>query len=175
MTRGTTPPRSRRRSGVPHQLHPPQGDALKRPRGLDLLIVLGQLDCLTGYQFQREAIQILAIPGLILNAGEIRPEALDVRSLIIAPPVLGFRKVKRLRPVAFLLPVITATLLVPNISPEVAIVGDIAAIPARLLIPALALAIIGLVMSVGATETIPGPDGTLSDVNRGFFGQIESV
>ena len=87
---------------------------------------------------------------------------------------------KRLRPVAFLLPVITATLLVPIISPEVAIVGDIAAIPARLLIPALALAIIGLVMSVGATETIPtetipGPDGTLSDVNRGFSGQIESV
>ena len=152
--------------------------------GAALLIVLGQLGNLTGYQLQREAIQLLAIPDLVLHAGEIQPEALAVGFLTIAL-VLGFRRVERLRPVALLLPVIIATLLVRITLPEVAIVGDIAAIPAGLpapvipditlapglLVPALALAIIGLVMAVGVTETTPEPDGTLSDVNRDFSGQ----
>jgi SulP family sulfate permease len=152
--------------------------------GAALLIVLGQLGNLTGYRLPREAIQLLAIPDLVLHAGEIQPEALAVGLLTIAL-VLGFRRVERLRPVALLLPVIIATLLVRIALPEVAIVGDIAAIPAGLpvpvipdltlapglLVPALALAIIGLVMAVGVTETTPEPDGTIADVNRDFAGQ----
>lgn len=152
--------------------------------GAALLIVLGQLGNLTGYEHPREAIRILAVPDLLLHAGEIQPQALAVGILTIAL-VLAFRRVPHLRSVAFLLPVIIATLLVLAAFPEVALVGDIAAIPAGLpvpaapdlalapglLVPALALAIIGLVMTVGITETNPEPDGTIADVNRDFSGQ----
>jgi len=152
--------------------------------GAALLIVLGQLGNLTGYQLQREAIRILAIPDLLLHAGEIQLQALAVGLLTIAL-VLAFRRVSHLRPTALLLPIVIATLLVPAVFPEVAIVGDIAAIPAGLpapiipdltlapglLVPALALAIIGLVMAVGVTESTPEPDGTIADVNRDFAGQ----
>jgi SulP family sulfate permease len=152
--------------------------------GAALLIVLGQLGNLTGYRLPREAIQILAVPDLLLHADELQPEALAVGLLTIAL-ALGFRQLKRLRSVALLLPVIIATLIARIAFPEVAIVGSIASIPAGLpapvipdlalapglLIPALALAIIGLVMAVGVTETTPEPDGTVADVNRDFLGQ----
>ena len=152
--------------------------------GAALLIVLGQLGNLTGYRLPREAIQILAVPDLLLHADELQPGALIVGLLTIAL-VLAFRQLERLRPVALLLPVIIATLLARIAFPEVAIVGSIASIPAglpapvipdlalapTLLVPALALAIIGLVMAVGVTETTPEPDGTIADVNRDFLGQ----
>ncbi len=152
--------------------------------GAALLIVLGQLGNLTGYELPREAIRILAVPDLLFHAGEIQPQALAVGFLTIAL-VLAFRRVPHLRSVALAVPVIIATLLVPAVFPEVALVGDIAAIPAGLpvpaapdlalapglLVPALALAIIGLVMTVGITETNPERDGTIADVNRDFSGQ----
>ncbi len=152
--------------------------------GAALLIILGQLGNLTGYEPQRHAVQILVVPDLLLHAGDIQPEALAVGLLTIAL-VLAFRRVPRLRPVALLLPIIIAALLVGAVFPEIALVGDIAAIPAGLplpvipdlalapglLVPALALAIIGLVMAVGVTETTPEPDGTIADVNRDFSGQ----
>lgn len=152
--------------------------------GAALLIVLGQLGNLTGYRLPREAIQILAIPDLLLAAGEIQPQSLFVGLLTIAL-ALAFQRVPRLNSVSLLLPVILAAFLVRIAFPEVALVGDIAAIPAGLpapvvpditlvpglLVPALALAIIGLVMAVGVTETTPEPDGSIADVNRDFSGQ----
>ena len=152
--------------------------------GAALLIVLGQLGNLTGYELPRDAIQVLAMLDLILHAGEIRPDALAVGLLTIAL-VIVIRRVPHLSSVALLLPLIVATLLVRAAFPGVALVGDIAAIPAGLpalilpdialapdlLIPSLALAIIGLVMAVGVTEAIPERDGTIADVNRDFTGQ----
>ncbi|MCK9297600.1 MAG: SulP family inorganic anion transporter [Methanoculleus sp.] len=152
--------------------------------GAALLIVLGQLGNLTGYRLPREAIQILAIPDLLLAAGEIQPQALFVGLLTLAL-ALVFQRVPRLNSVSLLLPVIIAAFLVRIAFPEVALVGDIAAIPAGLpapvipdlalapglLVPALALAIIGIVMAVGVTETTPEPDGSIADVNRDFSGQ----
>ena len=143
--------------------------------GAALLIVLGQLGNLTGYRLPREAIQILAIPDLLLAAGEIQPQSLFVGLLTIAL-ALAFQRVPRLNSVSLLLPVILAAFLVRIAFPEVALVGDIAAIPAGLpapvvpditlvpglLVPALALAIIGLVMAVGVTETTPEPDGSIA-------------
>ncbi|WP_214020949.1 SulP family inorganic anion transporter [Methanoculleus sp.] len=152
--------------------------------GAALLIVLGQLGNLTGYELPREAIRILAVPDLLLHAGEIQPQAIAVGLLTIAL-VLAFRRVPHLSSVALVLPIVVTTLLVRAALPEVALVGSIAAIPAGLpipvvpdlalapglLVPALALAIIGLVMTVGITETTPEPDGTIADVNQDFSGQ----
>ncbi len=152
--------------------------------GAALLIILGQLGNLTGYEPQRHAVQALVVLDLIGHAGEIQPQALAVGLLTIAL-VLVFRRVPRLNFVALLLPIIIATLLARAAFPDVALVGDISTIPAGLpipaipnlalapglLVPALALAIIGLVMAVGVTETTPERNGTIADVNRDFSGQ----
>lgn len=78
--------------------------------GAALLIVIGQLGNLTSYKLPREESQIFAILYLILHAGEIQPQALAIGLLNIA--------------------------LVPVIFPVVALVGDIAHIPAGLPVPA---------------------------------------
>ncbi len=141
--------------------------------GAALLIVLGQLGNLTGYEPERDAIQILAVLDLFLHAGEIQVQPLAVGLLTIAL-ALAFRRAPHLTSAALLLPIIVATLLVRAAGLEVALVGDISAIPAGLplpVVPELALAIIGLVMAVGITEKTPEPDGTIADVNRDFAGQ----
>ena len=152
--------------------------------GAALLIVLGQLGNLTGYELPRDAIQVLAMLDLIRHAGEIQPDALAIGLLTIVL-VLVTRRVPHLTSVALLLPLIVTTLLARAVFPEVTLVGSIAAIPAGLpalvipdialatglLVPALALAIIGLVMAFGVTEAIPERDGTIADVNRDFTGQ----
>ncbi|HOC84623.1 MAG TPA: SulP family inorganic anion transporter [Methanoculleus sp.] len=152
--------------------------------GAALLIVLGQLGNLTGYELPGDAIQILAVLDLILHAGDIQVQPLAVGLLTIAL-ALTFRRAPRLSSAALLLPIVITTLLVRAADLEVALVGDISAIPAGLpfpvlpelalapglLVPALALAIIGLVMAIGITEKTPEPDGTIADVNRDFAGQ----
>lgn len=152
--------------------------------GAALLIVLGQLGNLTGYELPGDAIQILAVLDLILHAGDIQVQPLAVGLLTIALALI-FRRAPRLSSVALLLPIVITTLLVRAADLEVALVGDISAIPAGLpfpvlpelalapglLVPALALAIIGLVMAIGITEKTPEPDGTIADVNRDFAGQ----
>jgi len=40
-----------------------------------------------------------------------------------------------------------------------------------LIIPAIAVGIIGLVQGAGVSQTFPNPDGKFSDVSRDFFGQ----
>ncbi|MDV2481143.1 SulP family inorganic anion transporter [Methanoculleus sp. Wushi-C6] len=152
--------------------------------GAALLIIVGQLGNLTGYDLPRNPVQILAVVDLLTHTEGVQPEALGIGLLTIGL-VVAFRRVPRLRPVALLLPLIIAAPLVQAALPEVALVGDISAVPAGLplpvipdialapglLVPALALAIIGLVMAVGVTEAIPERDGTIADVNRDFSGQ----
>lgn len=152
--------------------------------GSALLIVIGQLGNFTSYDLPDTPIRALAVVDLILHAGEIQPDALAVGILTIVL-IIAFRRVPQLRSVALLLPLIIATLIVGVAFPAVALVGDITAIPAGLpvptipdialapglLVPALALAIIGLVTAVGVTETTPERDGTIADVNRDFAGQ----
>lgn len=152
--------------------------------GAALLIVLGQLGNLTGYELPGDAIQILAVLNLILHAGDIQVQPFAVGLLTIALALI-FRRAPRLSSVGLLFPIVVTTLLVRAADLEVALVGDISAIPAGLpfpvlpelalapglLVPALALAIIGLVMAIGITEKTPEPDGTIADVNRDFAGQ----
>jgi len=45
------------------------------------------------------------------------------------------------------------------------------ALISRLIVPAIAIAIIGLVQGAGVSQTFPNPDGKFSDVSRDFFGQ----
>jgi SulP family sulfate permease len=149
-----------------------------------LLIILGQLGNLTGYELQKDGIRLLAAADLLSHAGDINPWALAVGLLTIGL-ILALRRLPLLRTAALLLPIIIATILVWAADLEVALVSEISAIPAGLpapvvpdltlapglLVPALALAILGLVMAVGVTEKTPEPDGTIADVNQDFRGQ----
>ena len=68
---------------------------------------------------------------------------------------------------------------------DIKLVKDIAEVPrslpslvfpdleliASLIIPAIAIGIIGLVQGAGVSQTFPNPDGKFSDVSRDFFGQ----
>ncbi|MFA7562450.1 MAG: SulP family inorganic anion transporter [Methanoculleus sp.] len=149
--------------------------------GAAFLIILGQLGNLTGYELERDAVQILAIPALILHAGELQVQPLAIGLLTIAL-TLTFRRRPHLSSFALILPIIITTILVQVADLDITLIGDIPtglppltlpeiALAPGLLIPALALAIIGLVMAVGATETTPERDGTIADVNRDFAGQ----
>lgn len=149
-----------------------------------LLIVLGQLGNLTGLELERNEIVILAIPDLLQHAGDIDSRALAIGLLTIGL-VIAFRRIPPLRTAALLLPIIITTLLIQIAEIDIALVGDISAVPAGLpapaipdlalasglVVPALALAILGLVMAVGITEKTPEPDGTIADVNQDFRGQ----
>ena len=149
-----------------------------------LLIVLGQLGNLTGLELERNEIVILAIPDLLQHAGDIDSRALAIGLLTIGL-VIVFRRIPPLRTAALLLPIIITTLLIQIAEIDIALVGDISAVPAGLpapaipdlalasglVVPALALAILGLVMAVGITEKTPEPDGTIADVNQDFRGQ----
>jgi SulP family sulfate permease len=132
-----------------------------------LLIILGQLGNLTGYELERGGIRIFAAADLLRHTAEINPQALAV-GLLTTGLVLAFRRVPHLRTAALLLPIIIATLIVRAAEIEVALVSDISAIPAGLpapVIPDLALA------PGGVTEKTPEPDGTIADVNQDFRGQ----
>ncbi len=149
-----------------------------------LLIILGQLGNLTGHELERNEILLLAIPDLFQHIGDINPRSLAIGFLTIGL-VITFRRAPHLRAAALLLPIIITTLLVQTTNLDIALVGDISAVPAglptptipdlalapRLIVPALALAILGLVMTVGITEKTPEPDGTIADVNQDFRGQ----
>lgn len=149
-----------------------------------LLIVLGQIGNLTGQELERGSILIIAGADILLNIGDANTQAIAIGVLTIGL-VIVFRKIPYLRTAALLLPIIITTLLARASKLDVELVGDIGAIPAGLpaptlpdlalvpglIVPALALAILGLVMAVGVTEKTPEPDGTISDVNQDFQGQ----
>ena len=152
--------------------------------GGGLLIILGQFGNLTGYEPEKTGILLLAAVDVLRHAGDLNPEALMIGLLTIGL-VLIFRKIPHIHTAAFLLPIIITTLFVRITGIDVALVGDISAIPAGLpapaipdialapglVVPALALAILGLVMAVGVTEKTPESDGTIADVDQDFRGQ----
>ena len=152
--------------------------------GGGLLIILGQLGNFTGYEPGRYEILLLAAVDVLRHAGDLNPEALAIGLLTIGL-ILLFRKIPHIRTAALLLPIIITTLLVRITDLNITLVGDLSAIPAGLpapaipdltlapglIVPALALAILGLVMAVGVTEKTPEPDGTIADVDQDFRGQ----
>ena len=161
--------------------------------GVAVLIILGQLSDLTGFQssFSNRVAQAL---DLLLRVGQI-----DVRTSTIGGLTLGLillmLLVKPLQRFAFIIAIAVATLLLTLLTlpalptatnfAAVPTVGGIAAIPRSLpelslpqlslvlslLLPALSVAIIGLVQGAGVSQGTPNPDGRYPDVSRDFLGQ----
>ncbi len=161
--------------------------------GVAVLIILGQLSDLTGYRsgFSNRVAQAL---DLLLRIGQIDLQATAIGVFTLAL-IVGLLWHKTLRRFAFIIAIAVATVLLTLLTlaalptaasfATVQTVGGIAAIPRELpqlalpqlslvlslWLPALSIAIIGLVQGAGVSQGTPNPDGRYPDVSRDFLGQ----
>ena len=161
--------------------------------GVAVLIILGQLGDLTGYQssFSNRVAQAL---DLLLRIGQINPQTtiIGVLSLALIVALLWHKTLQRY---AFIIAIALATALLallclpalPTAAAFSAVptVGELSVIPREmprlvlpdlslvwsLWLPALSIAIIGLVQGAGVSQGTPNPDGRYPDVSRDFLGQ----
>src|SRR5208337_3547761 len=151
--------------------------------GVAVLIILGQLSGLTGYQsaFSNRVVQAL---DLFWRIDQINLQITAIGGLALAMIVLLL--LTSVRRFAFIIAIGVATAFLAVVSlPAVPTVGDIAAIPRALpeltvpllsllpslLLPAFSVAIIGLIQGAGVSQSTPNADGTYPDVSRDFLGQ----
>lgn len=161
--------------------------------GVAVLIILGQLGDLTGYQsgFSNRVAQAL---DLLLRIGQIDLQTTLVGAFSLAL-ILASLWIEAIRRFAFIIAIAAATVLLAVLTAAplstaaefagVPTVGSISAIPRELprlalpdlslvlslLLPALSIAIIGLVQGAGVSQGTPNPDGRYPDVSRDFLGQ----
>jgi SulP family sulfate permease len=154
--------------------------------GVAVLIVIGQLGDFTGY-YSNYSGKIAQVADLVLNLGSILWTTLAIGLLtILLVYLLGRTRFSRFSLVlALVIASGIAVLLNEFFGANIKLVGDIAEVPRALpqlvlpdlsvipalIIPAIAVGIIGLVQGAGVSQTFPNPDGKYSDVSRDFFGQ----
>jgi SulP family sulfate permease len=161
--------------------------------GVAVLIILGQLSDLTGYRsnFTNRVAQAL---DLLLHIGKIDLQVTLIGVFTLAL-IVGLLWIKALQRFAFIIAIAVATLLLVLLTlafmptaadfAPVPTVGGLSAIPRELphlltpqmslvpslLLPALSIAIIGLVQGAGVSQGTPNPDGRYPDVSRDFLSQ----
>ena len=148
-----------------------------------VLIILGQLDDFTGYSSSGPNKLFKAV-DLTFNLNQIVLPTLMVGIATILL-ILTLEKT-RLGPLGMVVAIIVASLLVPLAGWEaVAQVGDIANVPSSLprlsipslrlipplIIPAFALAFVGLVQGAGISKNFVNPNGRYPDNSGDFVGQ----
>jgi SulP family sulfate permease len=160
--------------------------------GVAVLIILGQLGDLTGYDsiYSNKVAQAL---DLLLNLDQINVPATIIGLLTLGLMVLLLRT--SLRKFAFIIAIAVSTLLLAVLTlpalpsaasfASVQTVADIADIPRSLpslalptpqlllamLLPAFSVALIGLIQGAGVSQGYPNPDGKYPDMSRDFLGQ----
>lgn len=151
--------------------------------GVSVTILLGQLAALTGFSGSHDN-KLQKAADTIAHLGSVDLPTTVVGLTTVVLVVVLRRTRLRLLAMAIALVVLTVTVAVLRL-PSVAVVGDIAPIPRSLpiprlpdfslapalLLPALSLAIIGLVQGAGISRTVPNADGSLGDSSRDFAGQ----
>jgi sulfate permease, SulP family len=151
--------------------------------GVCILIILGQLGDLTGYSSEYSN-KVAKTVDLLLHAAEIDWPTLAVGLATIALILLLDRTA--VRKFSMVLAFAAATVVTAVIGlASVALVGDIASIPSslpqftmpdlsylpRLIVPAVAIAAIGLVQGAGVSKSVPNPGGSYGDASRDFVAQ----
>lgn len=152
--------------------------------GVAVLIILGQLKDLTGYKsaYSNKVAQAL---DTALNVEKIIVPTLLV-GLATILLIIKLGQIKRLRKYSLVLAMILASALtaIPSFD-VVLLVGDVTVVPhalpqlalpdfsliLKLIIPAIAISIIGLVQGAGISQSYPNPGGKFPDPSRDFFGQ----
>lgn len=148
-----------------------------------LLIILGQLDAFTGYATTGPN-RVIRTYDLLRNLDQVHIPTLAIGVLTIIL-ILTLEKT-RLKALGMVVAIFFASLVVPLAgASQVALARDIADIPRALpapvlpsislmlglIIPALALAFVGLVQGASITGSVPNPDGSYPDASGDFFGQ----
>lgn len=148
-----------------------------------LNIVLAQLPDLTGYEGEG-ANRISRSVDILLHLGSFHWLTLAVGIGTVGLILVLERT--RLRGLGMVVAVVGMSALVAALGDRgVAVVGDVASIPdglprpvlpslelvAALVVPAVALAFVGLVQGAAISQSVPNPDGTYSDVSGDFRGQ----
>jgi SulP family sulfate permease len=151
--------------------------------GVSILVVLSQLGDFTGYSSPYSNKVVKAV-DLLLHPGQIHPQTLVI-GLLTAALILVFDRT-RLRNFSMLLGIVLASAATLALGWEdIQLVGDVADIPRglpvlalpdlrlapALLLPAISLAIIGLVQGAGISKGYPNPDGSYPEISRDFIGQ----
>lgn len=160
--------------------------------GVAVLIILGQLGDLTGYRsaFGNSVARAL---DLFLNLGHIDLPTTIIGVLTLALIVLFLNS--RWARYAFIIGILISTMLLAILAlPQLGVVlnwntvrtvGNVASIPRALpelsfptpslivtmLVPAVSVAIIGLIQGAGVSQGYPNPDGKYPNVSRDFLGQ----
>ncbi len=154
--------------------------------GVAVMIVIGQLGDFTGY-YSNYSGKIAQLADLALNRKSIEWATLAIGVLTLLLMVgLGKTRLSKFSLVLSLILASGAASLVNRVfATTIKLVGDIAEVPRALpslvlpdfalifplIVPAVAIGIIGLVQGAGVSQTFPNPDGKFSDVSRDFFGQ----
>jgi SulP family sulfate permease len=151
--------------------------------GLGILTILGQVGDLTGYASEA-ANKVVRTADTALNWRQIDSATLAVGLMTILL-ILAINRT-RLEKYSFLVAVIVTTAIVAVLDPPtVAVVGDATQVPRalpslqlpqlslvlKLILPALAIAIIALVQAAGVSSSVPNPDGEFPDPSGDFRGQ----
>jgi len=160
--------------------------------GVAVLIILGQLGDLTGYDslYANKVAQAL---DLLLHLDQVNGQATAIGLLTLGLMVVLLRT--SLKKFAFIIAIAVSTLLLAALTlpalgtaaafASVQTVGDIADIPRALpglvlptpallltmLLPAFSVAVIGLIQGAGVSQGYPNPDGKYPDISRDFLGQ----
>jgi len=152
--------------------------------GVGVLLVLGQLQKLTGYKGQVSGNIFVRTWNWLLHLNQV-----DFHTTLVGLFTLGLIVVlqhTRLKAVALVVALLAATLgvFVPHWN-SVELVGALSRIPRglpspvlpdlrmipQLLIPALSLAVLGLSVAAGVSQNYPEPDGTMADASSDFVAQ----
>jgi SulP family sulfate permease len=155
--------------------------------GIALLIILGAIPDVTGYTSSFNS-EILKLADTLLNLNQFELVTFILGLLTIALIVgLGFTPARKFSMVLALVVVTLLGVAITTVLGEdvFVTVGDITTIPRylprpalpdllmipALIMPALAISIIGLVQGAGVSQSYPNPDGKFPDVSRDFTGQ----
>lgn len=151
--------------------------------GVCILIILSQLGDLTGYD-SSHSNKVAKAVDLLLHLGRVDWPTLAVGLATIALILVLDRTAVAKFSMVLAFAAATAVTAAAGLS-SVARVGDIAAIPSslpqfrapdlshvpQLIVPAIAIAIIGLVQGAGVSKSVPNLDGTYGDASRDFVAQ----
>ncbi|MGD9092277.1 MAG: SulP family inorganic anion transporter [Anaerolineales bacterium] len=151
--------------------------------GVAIQAIIGQVGDITGY-YSEVPNKILRVLDTLLNISMIDVATLGIGLLTILL-ILGVERTRFAR-FAYIIALAVSTLAVQVLGLDsVILVGDTTDIPQaipkpnlptlslvfEMIIPAFAIAIIGLVQSAGVSQSVPNPDGKYPDPSGDFRGQ----
>jgi sulfate permease, SulP family len=145
-------------------------------------IVLGQLDNFSGYEAAGSNRVVRAL-DLLFNLGEAHWPSIAIGTATIIL-IMALERTK-LGSMGMVVAIVITSVIAPLVSRAVMLLNDVTEIPRslptpilpelslviELLVPAVALAFVGLVQGAGISANFPNPDGTYPDASQDFVGQ----